>query len=382
MPASDAVVTWLHFGDLHITVAQAENHRDFLALIDMANRHLAGAVDFAYLPGDNADGGTDAQFALVRACLDRLRIPTHVIPGDHDFATRRLDGFYRELGARPLPYATRVAGHRCLFLDIVSAGGGGLDFRLDGAQLDWLEAEVIDATAAGEGVALFMHAYPADLRAGGDRLRTLLARHHVACIDMGHTHYNELANDGRTIYAATRSIGQVEEGPPGFSVAAIDGGIVSWRFAPLGGGWPLVLITGPADHRLITRPAAHDQVLSGPWVDVRAKVWGATSVTRVTARLGAGDPLPLLPAPDDGTRWTGRLGLGGVADGLHRLTVRAEDAAGQAGEETITVLVDPAGRHLLRAPHADGSDRDAVGAWPEKHIAGTQLGPNRNGRAW
>ncbi|QIE26582.1 hypothetical protein SBC1_41420 (plasmid) [Caballeronia sp. SBC1] len=32
--------------------------------------------------------------------------------------------------------------------------------------------------------------------------------------------------------------------------------------------------------------------------------------------------------------------------------------------------------------YADGSDNDAVGAWEEKHIVGTQLGPNRNGRKW
>ena len=44
----------------------------------------------------------------------------------------------------------------------------------------------------------------------------------VALVDMGHTHYNELANDGRTIFAATRSTGQIEEGPVGYSIATID----------------------------------------------------------------------------------------------------------------------------------------------------------------
>ncbi len=31
---------------------------------------------------------------------------------------------------------------------------------------------------------------------------------------------------------------------------------------------------------------------------------------------------------------------------------------------------------------ADGSDADRVGAWPERGIFDTQLGPNRNGRKW
>lgn len=40
-----------------------------------------------------------------------------------------------------------------------------------------------------------------------------------------------LANDGRTVYAATRSTGQIEEGPAGFSVTTLDDGVVSWKRA-------------------------------------------------------------------------------------------------------------------------------------------------------
>jgi hypothetical protein len=42
-----AVLSRLHFGDLHITGASERNDRDLLELIDAANRRLAGAVDFA-----------------------------------------------------------------------------------------------------------------------------------------------------------------------------------------------------------------------------------------------------------------------------------------------------------------------------------------------
>ena len=51
---------------------------------------------------------------------------------------------------------------------------------------------------------------------------------------MGHTHYNELANDGRTIFMATRSTGQIEEGPLGLGRRR-GPGVVSWRIAPLAG---------------------------------------------------------------------------------------------------------------------------------------------------
>ena len=45
--------------------------------------------------------------------------------------------------------------------------------------------------------------------------------------------------------------------------------------------------------------------------------------------------------------------------------------------------VEPAGPDWTPpARQADGSDADRVGAWPEKGILDTQLGPNRNGRKW
>jgi hypothetical protein len=83
-------------------------------------------------------------------------------------------------------------------------------------------------------------------------LQQLLHQYRVAFVDMGHTHYNELANDGTTIFATTRSTGQIEEGPVGFSLASLNHGVVSWRFEPLRSLLPFVMITSPADHCLVT----------------------------------------------------------------------------------------------------------------------------------
>ena len=107
-----------------------------------------------------------------------------------------------------------------------------------------------------------MHSYPADLKGDGETeaFNRLLAAHDVALVDMGHTHYNELANDGRTIFAATRSTGQIEEGPVGYSVVTLDGGVVSWRFKALDDAFPFVVVTAPADHRLLRDPS---QAVSG-----------------------------------------------------------------------------------------------------------------------
>lgn len=123
--------------------------------------------------------------------------------------------FHRELAPDPLPKSIGVRGHRCLFLDIAGPGGGGPDFRLGEAQLAWIERELQASLQNSETSLVFMHAYPADLADSGERERLigLFDQYGVALVDMSHTHYNELSNDGRTIFAATRSTGQIDEGP-------------------------------------------------------------------------------------------------------------------------------------------------------------------------
>lgn len=374
MDKARAVLSWLHVGDLHMAEPGAENHRDLGRIVALANGLPPGSVDFAVLPGDNADDGTPEQFRLVRDAVAPLRLPLHILPGDHDFKPGNLSAFYGVLGARRLPYAIVVKGNRCLFLDVVSAGAGGPDFRLDANQLAWAERELDAARAAGEAAIIFMHTYPADLREGADRLRDLLARPDLLCVDMGHTHYNELANDGSTIFMATRSTGQVEEGPPGFSIAAVDGRNVSWRFKPLDAAWPFVLITCPADRRLAT---GADQVPAGR-VAVRAKVIGDRPMQIVECRSGgsggSGAWARMAPVPGQAALWEAWCPAP-----VDEVRVRVRDAQGRHDEDRV----QPARAEWARPPRvADGSDRDRVGAWPERGILGTQLGPNRNGRKW
>ena len=369
-PGAD-VLAWLHIGDLHLTTADQENHRDLGRIVALVNALPGGQLDFAVLPGDNADDGTPEQFRLVRDAVAPLRLPLHVLPGDHDFKPKSLDAFYGVLGARRLPYAETVKGHRCLFLDVVSAGTGGPDFRLGADQLAWAERELEGAAAAGEAAVVFMHTYPADLRAGAERLGALLARPDVLCVDMGHTHYNELANDGGTIFMATRSTGQIEEGPPGFSIAAIDDGVVSWRFKPLDRGvWPFVLITTPADRRLATRA---NQTVEGSFL-ARAKVVGDAPGASVEVQVDDGAWTPMTPVPGESALWEACLPVPGDV-----VRVRARDARGRVDEDAVD-LARPGWAPPERV--GDGSDKDRVGAWPERGILDTQLGPNRNGRQW
>ncbi|MGI8568485.1 MAG: metallophosphoesterase family protein [Methylocella sp.] len=196
------------------------------------------------LPGDNADHGLPAQYALASTALKMLSTPIHAIPGDHDMEQGGLDAFYAADFTEPLPKALTVRGIHCLFLDISGPGTGGPDFRVGTDQASWVELELRKAKEREETSVLFMHSYPDDLKGDGETeaFNRLIATHDVAFVDMGHTHYNELANDGRTIFAATRSTGQIEEGPAGYSIVTLDGGVVSWRFKPLDDAFPFVVM--------------------------------------------------------------------------------------------------------------------------------------------
>lgn len=81
---------------------------------------------------------------------------------------------------------------------------------------------------------------------------------------------------------------------------------------------------------------------------------------------------PMAPVPGEVALWQAGLSGGGRR-------VRARDARGRLDEDGIG-LAHPAFAPPPRA--GDGSDRDRIGAWPEKGLLGTQLGPNRNGRQW
>jgi 3',5'-cyclic-AMP phosphodiesterase len=193
------ILSWLHLGDLHITEQHEENYRDFLALIDHANTHVAGAVNFAVLPGDNAEKGKEDQYRLVRRAVDKLDIPLFVISGDHDVHTGSLGLLRRYLEPNPVRAVT-AGEYRLIFLDAVDnaaeVGKPGA-FGLRDEQLAWLTRELVAATREKRRALLFNHVYPSELGDSSVAVRTLMRRHGVLMVDMGHTHYNELANDGR-----------------------------------------------------------------------------------------------------------------------------------------------------------------------------------------
>ncbi|MBB5357647.1 putative phosphodiesterase [Rhodanobacter sp. ANJX3] len=377
------MLTWLHIGDLHVS---HEDHYQGIErlreIVAEANRFFADAVDFVFLPGDNANNGTPLQYDKINDTLSGLTLPVYAIPGDHDFEPGSLADFYTMHGATPLPMVRMIDGRRCLFLDIVSAGSGGPDFRLGAEQNRWLVDQLKAAQQDAQKPVVFMHGYPGDLRQDSHAVGRLFADAGVAMVDTGHTHYNELLNDGAVIYASTRSTAQVEEdaGQAGYSIACLDGDAVSWHFKPLGSAWPFVMITSPADQRLATEKGSAPHTPAEP-LRVRAKVFGE-HVQRVTARIDDDLPVAMSPVHGEPGVWSAILAAPETTTPF-RIHVDARDTDGNAAKDQVTVdprMADPDGKD--RSDAQPDTDAHAVRPWPEHGVLGTQLGPNKYGKKW
>ena len=365
-------LAFAHIGDLHITKAKEQNYKDLLSIISQIEVECSHFLDFVVLPGDNADNGLPEQYKLVETALKMLSIPVHIIPGDHDMEQGSLVNYNRLSFTEALPQSLLVRGYRCLYLDASGPGSGGPDFRFGTEQMAWLQKELETAANAGEEILIFTHTYPDDLKDDQEKAAfiNLIGKHKVALVDMGHTHYNELANDGDTIFSATRSTGQIEEGPVGYSLVTVDKGVVSWRFKALDDAFPFVMITTPADYRLVRKT---EQAVSGP-LNVKAIVFGSRAIEKAACSTGSGEVIPMYKT-DDTRCWTASLPPHGSS--FSNITVEVTDNTGRPGRHTIQL---PVADQLLQTHSKNGSDADSIGAWPENGIPGTQLGPNRNGK--
>ncbi|MDO8882560.1 metallophosphoesterase [Pseudotabrizicola sp.] len=158
-----------HLSDLHISAGPPETAPVRRDAPDMARLIVADLMalpqrpDAVLITGDVADGGSVADYDLVRRILAPLSMPVMVVPGNHD---RR--GPMREAFGGMVPYASpdalsagtlhfeaHVAGARIIGLD--SLVPGRVEGVLDTAQLDWLEHRLATGTAP---VFLMLHHPP------------------------------------------------------------------------------------------------------------------------------------------------------------------------------------------------------------------------------
>ena len=366
-PDAAGVISWVHFGDLHMTEAGEQNHLDLAEIVDEVNRAFSDSVSFVFLPGDVADDGSRAAYAVVRGELDRLTVPWCAIIGDHDVHEKSFANF-KEAMSEETHYAFTVGDTRFLAMNAFDVPEPPAFTVLD-EQLSWAEVELQRATQAGQTKVLLLHCYPSDLKVGRDEVSRLVRENNVSLIDMGHTHYNEIANDCRTLYTATRSTGQIEEGPVGYSVTSLDGNVVSWRFVELG-KLPVAVITSPSDERLLTNSSEIPEEI----FKVRAKFWGEAEAVEASVDLGG--HTHAMTCVGDSHVWEADLPT--PSEGTHPLKVSFKDAHGKSANDEIRLAV---GERTERKFEERDQD-NALEAWPEHGLLGTQLGPNKNGKKW
>lgn len=364
-------VSWIHIGDTHLTRSGEQNEIDLGRIVDEVNAVYAkGGIDFVFVPGDIADDGSAVAYQAFRRHLDRLQLPWVGIVGDHDVHDKSFENFERHISP-DLYSAFTVGRYRFIRLNAFSVPKPD-SFTVDDEQLQWLERELRQSERNDQRVVLLLHCYPNDLKQGGERLKELLRGYPVVLVDMGHTHYNEVSNDGTILYTATRSTGQIEEGPVGYSVATLDRGTFSWHFVPLGAP-SLVAITHPADERLLSPRTSSP--ISPSAIQIHAKTWFVNKVVDVHIHT---EKFATELTSIDGIFWTGTLDCRRLPIGTVELRAVAHDETGTHCSSSIRL-------RLGEWPTRDFAlvdQENAIGEWLERGLLGTQLGPNKNGKKW
>lgn len=324
-------------GDLHLTEPGIENHRVALWMVDEVNDYVR--PDFVQFIGDNVQNAAEEEFALFNQVAERLRVPFHVLVGDHDVHddchAARFRRFFGDTYG-----ASSCKGFRLLRLNTMEHQPLGFSTE----QIQWFRSEIETAIGRGEQIVLFQHHYPFKVYEqfsgpGISDWRREVQTSAIAAIFTGHTHYAQVANDGRNVSITTRSIGDPEGGPPGFTLAYLHGDDLAVTYRSIDDRGPLALIVHPRDLLLATGP---QHLVSADDLAI-VRVWGRSAVIEVLARIDGQDWLPLKPGPP--AEWHFSLPLLSLTKGRHSLEVAATDEQGNRAGNSITFLVDPSRRY-------------------------------------
>jgi 3',5'-cyclic-AMP phosphodiesterase len=324
-------------GDLHLTEPGLENVRTAHWMVDEVNDLIV--PDFVQFIGDNVQDATEAQFRLFDDICSRLRVPHFALVGDHDVkGDLYAAGFRHHVGE---PYgAMSLRGHRTIRLNTQESRPVGLS----SAQIDWFRLEVDSALAAGERVLVFQHNYPYQIwedfaGPGISEWRSIVQTRRIEAIVCGHTHYWQVANDGRNVVIATRSIGDPEGGPPGYTVLYLRGDDLAVTYRSIEDRGPVVLVTHPRERLLAT---GRRHIVTGP-DQVVARTWSASDVRAVRYRIDEGAWIGLTLTRDG--EWSGPLPGDRLEKGEHILDVVAIASDGAEGSQRIGFMVDCTGRY-------------------------------------
>ena len=324
-------------GDLHLTEAGLENHQVAQWMVEEVNTLVR--PDFVQFIGDNVQDATEQQFRLFDELRDRLVVPHFALVGDHDVKDDPFAARFKQHVAAAYG-ATSLRGYRFIRLNTQESRPLGLSPK----QIGWFRGEIDSALSRGERVVIFQHNYPYQIwedfdGQGIDAWRAIVQTRRVEVIVCGHTHYWQVANDGRNVTIATRSIGDPEGGQPGYALLYLQGADLAVTYRTVEDLGPIVLITHPRDRILATGPRHivkdSDQVV--------VRTWSGGPVVSVRCLIDGDGHGELEPAGEG--LWCGPLEGDRLAKGVHTLEVIASIADGAAASGRVGFMVDRTGRY-------------------------------------
>jgi 3',5'-cyclic-AMP phosphodiesterase len=330
-------VTFVWPGDMHLEFPDRPNYETALWMAEEVNSLVK--PDFVQFAGDNVQHARDPEWELFKTVTGKLSMPWHAVVGDHDaHHDPGCHAFQANVGETYGAYT--VGGYRFIRLNT-------MEFRplgLTNEQVIWFRYEVDAALARGERVVVFQHHYPFKVfehfaGPGIDEWRQVMQTRPVTALFTGHTHYGQMANDGRNVYIVTRSIGDPEGGAPGYSVVYLDGDDIAVKYRTREDRGPIAMITHPRRLILATTP---EHIVTGP-DECRVRAWSASGITSAQARIDDGHWNHLQVT--DELRWKFPIDGETLEKGEHTLEVRLIDQDQNEGTDRIVFACDLSGRY-------------------------------------
>ncbi|MFL6216840.1 MAG: metallophosphoesterase family protein [Blastocatellia bacterium] len=335
MSTKPVVFVWP--GDLHLEFTDRPNYQTALWMVDEVNELVQ--PDFVQFAGDNVQHARENEWSLFKNVTDKLKMPFHALVGDHD--AHHDPGCYSYQSHVGATYhAFTVGGYRFICLNTNQYKPLGMSEE----QVIWFRYEVDAALARNERAIVFQHNYPFQVwedfaGPGMEAWREVMQTRPITALFSGHTHYDQVANDGRNVYVATRSIGDPEGGAAGYAIIHLDGDDLAMTYRTIEDSGPVVLITHPRRIILATR-AAH--IVTGP-TDCQVRGWSAVPITSARARIDEGAWSEMRKI--GGMTWNFPIPGDTLAKGEHTLEVRLTDQNEAEGTDRITFACDLSGRY-------------------------------------
>lgn len=163
---------------------------------DMAN--FSPALDAIALTGDVTDGGSVADYELLKDVLSPLKVPVLIVPGNHDKRANLRTAFADRLPFKDgafLNYETQIDGFRILALDTLVEGQ--ITGTLAPNSLSWLSQKLTHVTKQPTLILLHHPPFPSGmvpldnnaLVSGRDELAALVRAHSGPLVLLaGHIH--------------------------------------------------------------------------------------------------------------------------------------------------------------------------------------------------